>query len=70
MPTMPQFEWDTQKDRVNTLKHGITFEQAKTIWEQEILTDDDDRFDYDEQRFKATGLLRNLVGIVVIYTKR
>ena len=27
-----RFEWDTEKDRSNRLKHGIDFEEAKNLW--------------------------------------
>lgn len=27
------FEYDTQKSRLNRLKHGIDFEEAQKIWE-------------------------------------
>ena len=27
-----RFEWDAEKDRLNLLKHGIDFEDAKNLW--------------------------------------
>ena len=36
------FEWDEQKANANAAKHGVTFEEARTVYEDEcaaILTD-------------------------------
>ena len=30
-----QFEWDPQKDEANLKKHGLSFERARTIWDDE-----------------------------------
>jgi len=27
-----KFEWDTKKDKSNSKKHGVTFEEAKTVF--------------------------------------
>ena len=70
MRMMPRFEWDSQKEQDNVRKHRLTFEQAMLIWERPLLNENDDRFDYGERRYKATGLLPNLLCIVVVYTKR
>ena len=32
-----QFEWDPQKDEANLKKHGLSFERARTIWDEENL---------------------------------
>ena len=29
------FEWDTVKNRINTSKHGVSFEEAKTVFYDE-----------------------------------
>ena len=38
------FEWDPGKAAINALKHGITFEEAKTVFHDEyaLLIDDPD----------------------------
>jgi len=30
-----RFEWDDDKSRSNLLKHGIDFEEAKQLWQDE-----------------------------------
>jgi uncharacterized protein len=30
--TKVSFEWDESKNRLNQLKHGISFEEAKTVF--------------------------------------
>ncbi len=27
-----KFEWDVNKDKTNTKKHGITFDEARTVF--------------------------------------
>jgi uncharacterized DUF497 family protein len=72
MPTMPQFDWDDAKNHTNIAKHGISFEQAKTLWDREhaLLIEFDYRHSATEQRLIATGLLPNLTVLVVSYTQR
>lgn len=69
---MPKFEHDSKKSKENFKKHGITFKQAQLLWNRSypLLIEEDDRFDYGEKRFVATGLLPNLICIIVVYTKR
>lgn len=55
MDTM-KFEWDENKNRINRLKHGISFEEAATVFYDEyaILFDDPDH-SQDEDRFLIIG---------------
>ena len=32
-----KFEYDPAKSAANKIKHGLTFEEAKALWEDEIL---------------------------------
>lgn len=63
------FEWDEAKQYGNLDKHGIDFNDAKSIFDGDIVVMEDRRFDYNEPRFVALGLLFGRV-IVVIYTER
>ena len=65
-----QFEWDEEKDRANRTKHGISFEEAKIIFEDPVLTAPDDREDYGEERFVSYGQLGALVIVAVVHTSR
>jgi uncharacterized DUF497 family protein len=69
---MPTYEYDSEKSKSNFKKHRITFRQAEKLWSGQypLLVEEDDRYEYRERRFKATGLLPNLICIVVIYTLR
>ena len=64
------FEWDEKKNRRNIQKHGISFEQAQTVFAGEVITVEDDRFDYGETRFLSIGLLEGLAVIAVVHTDR
>ena len=66
---MPEFEWDEAKNRQNRAKHGISFEDAKTIWEGWTLTEED-LGDHDEVRERTYGLLGGVVVVCVIHTLR
>jgi uncharacterized protein len=64
-----QFQWDENKRLNNIRKHGIDFVDLLTIFENDNVIIEDDRFNYNEQRFIALGLLQEWV-IVIVYTER
>jgi len=51
------FEWDSKKDTANIKKHGVSFEEARTVFydENAIQFFDPDHSD-DEDRFILLGL--------------
>jgi len=51
-----RFEWDSRKNEINQKKHGISFEEAKTVFYDEyaILFDDPDHSE-EEDRFLIIG---------------
>lgn len=61
-----QFEWDESKRISNIRKHGIDFVDVPTEFEGSIVTIEDDRFDYGEERFVTFGLLQGRVVAVVL----
>lgn len=63
------FEWDDSKNAANVRKHGIDFRDAIDMFNHLMLTGIDERFAYGEERWRAIGLMRQLVGVVV-YTER
>ena len=68
-----EFEWDETKNRSNIKKHLISFEEAQTIFEGEVLTVADDRFHYSEERYISLGELVLAEGsliIAVVHTER
>ena len=52
-----KFEWDENKNRINVRKHGVSFDEAKTVFydENAILFDDPDHSE-TEQRFLLLGI--------------
>lgn len=52
-----KFEWDLNKALTNVKKHGVSFEEASTVFDDEnaILFDDPDHSE-SEERFMLLGL--------------
>lgn len=67
---MLKFEWDNNKNNANKTKHGISFEEAINIFENNILIIEDIRFDYKERRFICYGSIDNEIVLTIVYTKR
>jgi uncharacterized DUF497 family protein len=55
-----QFEWDPKKNEANIKKHGISFEEAQTVFYDEyaILFDDPDHSE-EEDRFLILGFTQH-----------
>jgi uncharacterized protein len=66
-----KFEWDDIKARSNFKDHGVSFELAKTVFEDAFAIDRvDDREDYGEERFVIIGMAEGQVLLLVAYTER
>lgn len=65
------FEWDDEKAAANVRKHGISFEEAKSVFRDERakLINDPDHSE-DEQRFVLLGLSETLKLLVVCHCYR
>ena len=64
-----RYTWDENKNKANLDRHGITFEDAQRIFEGLTLEKIDDRFDCEEIRIYAIGLVNGL-EITVIYAEQ
>lgn len=64
-----EYEWDEAKRLVNLRKHGVDFIDVPAVFDGDIVTVEDDRDDYREQRFVTFGLLQGRV-IAVVHTER
>ena len=53
-----QFEWNESKNLSNIQKHGIDFADVPAMFEREMLSRLDDRFDYGEERWIGIGFIR------------
>jgi len=66
-----RFEWDPAKDASNQNKHGVSFEEATTVFGDPLtVTVDDPDHSHEELRFLTLGFsVRNRL-IVVVHTDR
>ena len=65
------FEWDEAKDLANQKKHGINFDEAKTVFgDPRSLTIADEAHSDEEDRFIDIGLSSRGRLVVVSYTDR
>jgi hypothetical protein len=66
-----RFEWDDAKDRANRKKHGVSFEEAQSVFldDNARLVDDPDH-SLDEDRFILLGLSSRLRTLVVCHCLR
>ncbi|MDH3209030.1 MAG: BrnT family toxin [Burkholderiaceae bacterium] len=66
-----RFEWDARKASANAKKHGVTFEEARSVFfdERARLIDDPDHSE-DEERFILLGLSSSLRLLLVCHCYR
>ncbi len=66
-----RFEWDGRKNAVNKRKHGVSFEEAQTVFHDDaaLLISDPDHSE-DEDRFVLLGLSATLRMLVVCHCYR
>ena len=65
-----EFEWDPAKDGRNFAKHGIRFDEARMIFDGQVLTWKDDSVDYGEKREISIGEIEGIITVVVVHTAR
>jgi uncharacterized protein len=66
---MTTFEWDEDKNLANQHKHGISFEEASTIFEGPVLSLEDEGH-HSEIRERSYGLIGGVVVVCVVHTDR
>jgi uncharacterized protein len=66
-----RFEWDEQKAAANAKKHGVSFDEAKSVFadERAKLIDDPEHSE-DEERFVLLGFSSTLRMLVVCHCYR
>jgi uncharacterized DUF497 family protein len=67
----PGFEWDPAKAERNSARHGVTFPEAATVFDDPVaFAREDDEHSQTEDRFHVIG--RSVVGrlLTVCYTMR
>jgi uncharacterized protein len=66
-----QFDWDPQKASANERKHGVTFQEAATVFGDAFaITFADPDHSFDEDRYLTFGLSRLGRLLVVSHTFR
>ena len=65
------FDWNSNKERLNRVKHGVSFEEARSVFfdEQAIQFFDDAHSEY-EDRFVMLGVSSKMRIIVVVHCER
>ena len=62
------FEWDEEKNKINIQKHGISFEHASLVFEDEYYIEDYAYgHDEDEDRYDVIGMVDDVLYVVVTY---
>jgi uncharacterized DUF497 family protein len=68
---MINFIWDSKKSVVNNKKHGVSFDEAKTVfWDEYAIRYYDPDHSEDEDRFLMVGLSQNLRVLIVCHCFR
>jgi uncharacterized protein len=66
-----EFEWDKKKDKTNTKKHGVTFDEARTaFYDEHAIQFFDPEHSDEEDRFLLLGSSFNLKTLVVCHCYR
>lgn len=67
----PEFEWDEEKAKKNLKKHGVSFEEAATIFnDPRIATIFDPDHSEEEERFVSLGMSFIQRLLSVVHTER
>ncbi len=66
-----RFEWDENKATINLSKHSVSFEEAKTVFDDPLYIDfyDPDHSE-DEERYLIVGESNQERLLIVSYTER
>jgi uncharacterized protein len=66
-----EFEWNKDKAKANLTKHGVSFDEAKTVFDDPLHVDfyDPDHSE-DEERYIIVGQSQQGRLLVVSYTER
>ena len=68
---MLKFEWDSSKEKSNRRKHGVSFEEAQSIFYDEFaLQFYDDDSSSEEDRFLLLGMSNRSRLLLVVHCER
>ena len=65
------FEWDEAKNQINQAKHGVSFEEAKTVfYDEQALLEYDELHSESEDRFRILGCSERGNVLLVVHCLR
>lgn len=62
------FSWDERKREINLRDHALDFVDAEKVFYGPTFTYEDDRFEYEEQRFITLGFSSG-VAVSIVHTE-
>jgi uncharacterized DUF497 family protein len=62
-----RFEWDPDKAQRNLAKHDVSFELARTVFDDPLHVVVPDRIEDGEQRWHAIGVVGSVTVLVVVH---
>jgi uncharacterized DUF497 family protein len=66
-----KFEWDREKEKINIKKHGISFSDAKTVFNDPLQLSIPDEFHSEnEERWITVGMMKERKVVVVVHNYR
>jgi uncharacterized protein len=65
-----EFAWDEQKSRRNLVKHGVSFETAKLVFDDPRAVSRLDSVKGGEERWQTLGLAAGILILLVVHTYR
>lgn len=67
---MIEFEWDTNKAASNLKKHGISFEEAQSVFYDDFAVQFFDENSVSEDRFLMLGMSNEARILIICYCER
>ena len=67
---MIEFEWDKNKAKSNLKKHGVSFEEAQSVFYDDLAVQFFDEGDPNEERFILLGTSNLTRVLVVVHCER
>ncbi|MDR0859301.1 MAG: BrnT family toxin [Oscillospiraceae bacterium] len=65
------FKWDENKNQSNIAKHGVSFEEAKTVFDDDYaIMIADEAHSIEEERFKLLGISKSQNLLLVCHCVR
>ena len=67
-----RFEWDSDKNKKNKVKHGLSFEQILSVFDDPFFLEyyDKEHSFEDEDRFFGLGSVQGIVIVATSYTEK